>query len=152
MAKPKTTDKKTYTDDELKEIMLNSLFSGSNFRKVFGTDLENCMRCWELLRTDKKFYKQYGEVINMKLSGMEEEVITGSVFDNLPTKVDKLGNLDLAPGFLKQAEIQLNRAKWLLEKRNENYSSKDIASAMAEGAQVLVMIPKREDDTSEGEK
>lgn len=152
MAKPKSSDKITYSDEDLKGIMLNDLFSGSNFRVTFKSDMETCMRCWEILRVDKAFYKQYSEIIAMKLTGIEEDTITGRHMENVHTKVDQLGNEDLAPGYLKMAELQNKRLQWILEKRNEKYSSKDISSALVEGAQVLVMIPKREDDTSEDSK
>lgn len=135
-----------YSDDDLKEAMLYDLFTNSNFRVRFKNDLHTCMRCWEILRTDKEFYKQYCDVISMKLNGMEEDLITGKDLEHIPLKVDALGNQDIASGYLKLAEIKTNRLKWILEKRNEKYSAKHNDTAVVEGAKVLVMIPKREDD------
>ena len=74
MAKPKQT-KTAYSDEDLKQIMLQSLFADSNFRITFKDDLESCMRCWDILQNDKDFLAKYKEVINMKISGMEEEVM-----------------------------------------------------------------------------
>jgi hypothetical protein len=111
MAKPKKSI--FYTDEDLKDIMLQSLFADSNFRNSFKDDMESCMRCWDILQNDKEFYKKYKEVINMKISGMEEEVITGRVFNNVPTKADRSGSLDIAPGYLKLAELQNARFKWI---------------------------------------
>lgn len=143
-----TTPAPVYSDDDLKEAMLYDLFTNSNFRVRFKNDLRTCMRCWDILRLDKEFYKQYCEVITMKLSGMEEDLITGKDLEQIPIKVDALGNQDIASGYLKLAEIKTNRLKWILEKRNEKYSAKHADTSVVEGAKVLVMIPKREDDTS----
>lgn len=140
----------TYTDDDLKQAMLNDLFINSNFRARFKDDLVTCMRCWEILRTDKDFYHLYSDVIQMKLTGMEEELIVGKDLENLHLKVDALGNQDVAPGYLRLAEIRTNRLKWILEKRNEKYSSKITEGSAVDGAKVVVVIPKREDDTSLG--
>ena len=149
MTKSIITDNKVYTDDELKGIMLKDLFSNSSFRVTFKDDMGTCMRCWDIVRSDKEFYKEYTEILNMKLTGMEEDLLTGKVFEKIPTKVDQLGNEDLAPGYLKLAEIQSKRLQWIMEKRNEKYTGKELNSIVGDGAKILVMIPKREDDSSE---
>lgn len=138
-----------YDDNELKAIMLNDLFLDSNFRDTFRHDLTTCMRCWEILRTDKDFYHDYSRVIEMKLSGIEEDLLTGKYFNKIPTKVDQLGNEDIAPGYLKLAEIKSNRLKWILEKRNDKYNNKELNGTVSDGAKVVVIIPKREDDVAE---
>ena len=127
MAKTKPA-KPTYTDEDLKQIMLQSLFADSNFRITFKDDLDSCMRCWGILQNDKDFLAKYKDVINMKISGMEEEVITGRIFNTIPTKADRNGSMDIAPGYLKLAELQNARFKWILEKRDERYREKQAAT------------------------
>lgn len=144
MAKAKNKDsvKTSYTDEDLKDIMLKSLFADSNFRISFKDDMESCMRCWDILQNDKEFYKKYKDVIAMKISGMEEEVITGRIFNTVPTKADRNGSFDIAPGFLKLAELQNARFKWILEKRDERYREKQ-ASTQAQALGVLILPEKQ---------
>lgn len=141
MAKAKPVAKTSYTDEDLKQIMLQSLFADSNFRITFKDDIESCMRCWDILQNDTDFLKKYKDVISMKISGMEEEVITGRIFNTVPTKADRNGSLDIAPGYLKLAELQNARFKWILEKRDERYREKQ-ASIQAQTLGVLVLPNK----------
>lgn len=149
MAKPKQT-KTSYSDEDLKQIMLQSLFADSNFRITFKDDLDSCMRCWDILQNDKDFLKKYKDVINMKISGMEEEVITGRIFNTVPTKADRNGSLDIAPGFLRLAELQNARFKWILEKRDERYREKTkLQDAVASGAKITIEMPAKDTQSHE---
>ena len=129
--------------------MLQSLFADSNFRITFKDDLESCMRCWDILQNDKHFLARYKDAINMKISGMEEEVITGRIFNTVPVKSDKYGNMDIAPGYLRLAELQNARFKWILEKREERYREKQ-ASLQAQTLGVLV-LPNKVEKEVDGE-
>ena len=81
--------KKTYSDEELKQKMLEDIFRGTSFRDTFKDDFETCMRCWDFLRKDKEFKKRYNEILEMRLSGMEEDIISGKILENIPRKVDR---------------------------------------------------------------
>jgi len=149
MAKPKPT-KTSYTDEDLKQIMLKSLFADSNFRITFKDDLDSCMRCWDILQNDKDFLARYKDVINMKISGMEEEVITGRIFNTVPTKADRNGAMDIATGYLKLAELQNARFKWILEKRDERYREKTkLQDAVASGAKITIEMPAKDTQSNE---
>ena len=145
MAKKKQADNDSaevqYTDEQLKAKMLEDVFHGTSFRETFKNDYTNCMRCWGFLRTDKAFKKEYAEILEMRLSGVEEDIITGRILDNLPTKVDRDGNEDLAPGYLKRAEAQIERYKWLLFKRNSKYQKQE-STGDGEKLKVLVLPEK----------
>lgn len=133
--------KKTYSDEELKQKMLEDIFRGTSFRDTFKDDFETCMRCWDFLRKDKEFKKRYNEILEMRLSGMEEDIISGKILENIPRKVDKQGNVDLAPGYLRQAEAQIERYKWLLFKRNAKYQKQE-QTLDAEKLNVIVLPSK----------
>ena len=133
--------KKTYSDEELKQKMLEDIFRGTSFRDTFKDDFETCMRCWDFLRKDKEFKKRYNEILEMRLSGMEEDIISGKILENIPRKVDKQGNVDLAPGYLRQAEAQIERYKWLLFKRNAKYQKHE-QTLDAEKLNVIVLPSK----------
>ena len=133
--------KKTYSDEELKQKMLEDIFRGTSFRDTFKDDFETCMRCWDFLRKDKEFKKRYNEILEMRLSGMEEDIISGKILENIPRKVDRQGNVDLAPGYLRQAEAQIERYKWLLFKRNAKYQKPDQVLD-AEKLKVIVLPEK----------
>lgn len=148
MAKAKQT-KTSYSDEDLKQIMLQSLFADSNFRITFKDDLDSCMRCWDILQNDKDFLAKYKDVINMKISGMEEEVITGRIFNAVPTKADRNGAFDIAPGFLRLAELQNARFKWILEKRDERYREKQ-ANTQAQTLGVLILPEKQAKEVADG--
>lgn len=82
----------------------------------------------------------------MKISGMEEEVITGRIFNTIPTKADRNGSMDIAPGYLKLAELQNARFKWILEKRDERYKEKTkLQDAVASGAKITIEMPAKDD-------
>ena len=134
--------KKTYSDDELKQKMLEDIFRGTSFRDTFKDDFETCMRCWDFLRKDKEFKKRYNEILEMRLSGMEEDIISGKILENIPRKVDRQGNVDLAPGYLRQAEAQIERYKWLLFKRNSKYQKQE-QTLDAEKLNVIVLPEKK---------
>ena len=133
--------KKTYSDDELKQKMLEDIFRGTSFRDTFKDDFETCMRCWDFLRKDKEFKKRYNEILEMRLSGMEEDIISGKILENIPRKVDRQGNVDLAPGYLRQAEAQIERYKWLLFKRNSKYQKQE-QTLDADKLKVIVLPEK----------
>lgn len=133
--------KKTYSDEELKQKMLEDIFRGTSFRDTFKDDFETCMRCWDFLRKDKEFKKRYNEILEMRLSGMEEDIISGKILENIPRKVDRQGNVDLAPGYLRQAEAQIERYKWLLFKRNAKYQKQE-QTLDAEKLNVIVLPSK----------
>ena len=133
--------KKTYSDEELKQKMLEDIFRGTSFRDTFKDDFETCMRCWDFLRKDKEFKKRYNEILEMRLSGMEEDIISGKILENIPRKVDRHGNVDLAPGYLRQAEAQIERYKWLLFKRNAKYQKQE-QTLEAEKLNVIVLPSK----------
>lgn len=134
--------KKTYSDDELKQKMLEDIFRGTSFRDTFKDDFETCMRCWDFLRKDKEFKKRYNEILEMRLSGMEEDIISGKILENIPRKVDRQGNVDLAPGYLRQAEAQIERYKWLLFKRNSKYQKQE-QTLDADKLKVIVLPEKK---------
>lgn len=133
--------KKTYSDEELKQKMLEDIFRGTSFRDTFKDDFETCMRCWDFLRKDKDFKRRYNEILEMRLSGMEEDIISGKILENIPRKVDRQGNVDLAPGYLRQAEAQIERYKWLLFKRNAKYQKQE-QTLDAEKLNVIVLPSK----------
>lgn len=133
--------KKTYSDEELKQKMLEDIFRGTSFRDTFKDDFETCMRCWDFLRKDKEFKRRYNEILEMRLSGMEEDIISGKILENIPRKVDRQGNVDLAPGYLRQAEAQIERYKWLLFKRNAKYQKQE-QTLDAEKLNVIVLPSK----------
>lgn len=133
--------KKTYSDEELKQKMLEDIFRGTSFRDTFKDDFETCMRCWDFLRKDKDFKRRYNEILEMRLSGMEEDIISGKILENIPRKVDRQGNIDLAPGYLRQAEAQIERYKWLLFKRNAKYQKQE-QTLDAEKLNVIVLPSK----------
>ena len=133
--------KKTYSDEELKQKMLEDIFRGTSFRDTFKDDFETCMRCWDFLRKDKEFKKRYNEILEMRLSGMEEDIISGKILENIPRKVDRQGNVDLAPGYLRQAEAQIERYKWLLFKRNAKYQKQE-QTLEADKLKVIVLPEK----------
>lgn len=133
--------KKTYSDEELKQKMLEDIFRGTSFRDTFKDDFETCMRCWDFLRKDKEFKKRYNEILEMRLSGMEEDIISGKILENIPRKVDRQGNVDLAPGYLRQAEAQIERYKWLLFKRNAKYQKQE-QTLDADKLKVIVLPEK----------
>ena len=133
--------KQQYTDDELKDKMLQDIFRGTSFRDTFKDDFETCMRCWDFLRKDKEFKKRYNEILEMRLSGMEEDIISGKILENIPRKVDRQGNVDLAPGYLRQAEAQIERYKWLLFKRNAKYQKQE-QTLDADKLKVIVLPEK----------
>ena len=133
--------KKTYSDEELKQKMLEDIFHGTSFRDTFKDDLDSCMRCWDFLRKDKEFKKRYNEILEMRLSGMEEDIISGKILENIPRKVDRQGNVDLAPGYLRQAEAQIERYKWLLFKRNAKYQKQE-QTLDADKLKVIVLPEK----------
>ena len=133
--------KKTYSDEELKQKMLEDIFRGTSFRDTFKDDFETCMRCWDFLRKDKEFKKRYNEILEMRLSGMEEDIISGKILENIPRKVDRQGNVDLAPGYLRQAEAQIERYKWLLFKRNSKYQKQE-QTLEADKLKVIVLPEK----------
>lgn len=112
------------SDKALKKEMLDLLFQNKSFRIVYKDDRDTCMRCWNLLQSDKDFRNEYNDILKMRIYAREEEVITGSLFSGLPLKVDNLGNADIAPGYLRQAEILTKQAQWLLERRVAAYSPK----------------------------
>jgi hypothetical protein len=86
----------------------------------------------------------------MKISGMEEEVNTGRIFNTVPTKADRNGSMDIAPGYLKLAELQNARFKWILEKRDERYREKTkLQDAVASGAKITIEMPAKDTQSHE---
>lgn len=126
------------SDKVFKEVMLNALFNGSSFREVYKDDRTSCIRCWDILQNDEKFRKEYNKVLDMQIAGKEEELASGALFKDLPTCVDKLGNIDLAPNYVRVAELKAKQAYWLLEKRVSEYSKK--IDVNASGSPLGVMI------------
>lgn len=143
MSKPKK-----YKDKDLREIILLAVYEGTTFHKKHSGDFNLINQCYQFLARDANMRKEYDAALEMYDRFAEDSVLTGSILDDIPTRVDKLGNVDLAPGYLKRAELNLNRLRWILEKRNKKYKS-NIVEDMGNGPGSLCAIilpPKNEKD------
>ncbi len=146
------TEKKysDYTDDELKNFVINCMMTGSNYRKAFKSDYLTLLRVVNLLSTDPVFAKAYRDLLEHRLQHMEEDLLNGTYLEDIPQKFDKLGNADLAPGYLKLAEMQIKNAQWMLERRNKKYQPKaNLADALEAGAKIIIEMPPMEDTQKE---
>lgn len=139
-----------YSDDELKNFVINCMMTGSNYRKAFKSDYLTLLRVVNLLSTDPVFAKAYRDLLEHRLQHMEEDLLNGTYLEDIPRKFDKLGNEDLAPGYLKLAEMQIRNAQWMLERRNKKYQARmqqDITSN-GEALNAIVLPAKQPKDDS----
>lgn len=120
----KISDAKAMTDDELKDLMLQCLVMGTTYSIKFRDAPSMKVRCWFLLASEPEFKKKYEEMLMMHISVAEERLLTGEFLENLPQTVDKLGNVDIARGALRKAELDMKRMQWVLERRDKKYQSK----------------------------
>lgn len=148
----KLSDAKKMTDDELKDLMIQCLVMGTTYSRKFQDSPELKVRCWELLSSDKEFEKKYQEMLHMHLKVAEEKLLTGEFLDNIPQTVDKLGNVDLARGHLRKAELEMKRLQWLLERRDSRYkpNALPLVDDGSGGLRIVVQMPEKETDDSAG--
>lgn len=68
-------------------------FNNSNFRVRFKNDLHTCMRCWGRFSVlTRSFTSSIVDVSYYEVNVMEEDLITGKDLEQIPLKVDALGN------------------------------------------------------------
>lgn len=134
-----------YTDAELMQHILDSVAIGHNYRKQLRNEYPTLLRVINLFSSDKDFLERYEKILATRISEMEENLLTGSFFDNIPQKVDKLGNVDLSAGYLRQAELKAKTAQWILERRNKAYQAKSQQDITSNGQALgCVVIPAKE--------
>lgn len=139
-----------YTDEELKNFVINCMMTGSNYRKAFKSDYLTLLRVVNLLSTDPVFAKAYRDLLEHRLQHMEEDLLNGTYLEDIPQKFDKLGNADLSPGYLKLAEMQIKTAQWMLERRNKKYQPKgNLADAVEAGAKIIIEMPSKDNDETD---
>jgi hypothetical protein len=135
------------SDEDLKAYILESVCEGKTYRKQFRKDYKTLIRIIDLFNKDIEFNKTYKSLLDMRISEVEECVLNGTFLEDIPTVVDKLGNIDLAPGYLRLAEMQHKRAHWILERRNAAYMNKTQQDITSEGKQLgCVIIPSKAED------
>ena len=152
MANPKDTKKpdakkpRDYTDEELKKYIIDSVAEGHNYRMQLRRDYATLLRVINLFASDEEFLRLYEKVLASRIAEMEESLLNGTYFDDVPQKVDKLGNVDLAAGYLRQAELKAKTAQWILERRNKAYRAKSQQDITSNGKSLgCVVIPAKED-------
>lgn len=82
-----------------------------------------------------------------RLDLMEEDLMLGKVWDEVTkkTKVDQLGNEDIATGYLRLAEKREATMKWFLEKRNKKYQFINTVEDNKGNLSVVIMPKKAEE-------
>jgi len=126
-AKDKKTDSKRirdYTDAELKQYILDSVAFGANYRQQLCNEYPTLLRVINLFSSDEDFVRSYEKILAGRITEIEENLLTGAYFEDIPVKVDKLGNVDLSAGYLRKAELKAKTAQWILERRNRQYQAK----------------------------
>jgi hypothetical protein len=148
--KDNTIDYLKLTDDELKVQMLNWLVDGQSFQHRFKKDYRVPLRCWRLLANDKEFAVDYNDLLMSHVQMAEVQLLTGDFLNDLPSTIDRDGNVDIARGHLRRAEITMKRLQWILEKRNKNYQSKSNLSDVldADGMVNAIILPMKKDKES----
>jgi hypothetical protein len=135
------------SDDELKALMIQTVYDGTTIKRRFDRAPDILSRCWQLLCDDVDFSKKYENALLMYVKIAEEELLTGAFLENIPEKVDKLGNADLAAGHLRRAELHMKRMQWILERRMKQYQPKgNLAEAVEAGAKIIIEMPEKESD------
>ena len=134
------------SDDELKALMIQTVLDGTTLKRRFDRAPDLLARCWKLLCEDLDFSKRYENALLMYVKLAEEELLTGAFLENIPEKVDKYGNADLAGGHLKRAELHMKRMQWILERRMKQYQPKgNLSDAVEAGAKIIIEMPPMED-------
>jgi hypothetical protein len=148
--KPSNKQIESYSDEELKQYILDSVTLGSNYRKQFRSNYTLLLRVMGLFSADGDFTRAYEKILATRIEDMEEALLNGTYFEDIPQRVDKLGNVDLAPGYLKMAELKAKAAQWALERRNKKYRTQvqqDITSN-GEALNAIVLPAKQPKDDS----
>lgn len=134
-----------YTDAELKQYILDSVSFGQNYRHQLGKDYPTLLRVINLFSSDEDFVRSYEKILAGRITEIEENLLTGQYFEDIPVKVDKLGNVDLSTGYLRKAELKAKTAQWILERRNRQYQAKMQQDITSNGQSLgCVVIPAKD--------
>jgi hypothetical protein len=141
------------TDEQLSVWMLQCLINRTTFRKELSDNIQAIIRCYKILTSNLEFSKQYKDLMYYRIDEIEEDVLTGDDLDldMIPKKYDKYGNADLAPGYLRRAELAMKNKQWILERRNKLYQAKSQQDITTDGQALNAVIlpgkaPKQESE------
>lgn len=143
---------KQWNDIELKQLMIDLLLKKTTFRLYFKDSTVNILKCYDILRSDKDFARLYSDTLYQSINDIEEDLLLGVDLDNIPLKYDKMGNADLALGYLKKAELKIKNAQWVLERRNKLYQAKSQQDITTDGQALnAVILPSKMDKQTDEE-
>lgn len=89
------------------------------------------------------FYEFWNETEELRMECIEDELITGRIWDHVKTKVvvDANGNEDIAKGHLSLLDKRVKLMQWILEKRNKKYQFRETIET---GKPNIVIMPTKE--------
>lgn len=89
------------------------------------------------------FYEFWNEIEELRMESIEDELITGRIWDHVKTKVvvDANGNEDIAKGHLSLLDKRVKLMQWILEKRNKKYQFRETIET---GKPNIVIMPTKE--------
>ena len=101
--------------------------------------LEFKYRLMEIPEMRELFYK----TLEHRVDFLEDQLSSGEIFNEVSkhTRVDSLGNVDIAPGYLNLAKAKAETIKFFLEKTRKQYKDSTIDNLPKLG---VVIMPSKE--------